>query len=117
MSGPAPRALYFADGRGSGDFSGYGLFDLSLQYSIPVWQSLRPWIKAEVYNVFNNDTRVTWDTTVIQNFDGPLDELSLPTTYIEGPSFGEATSVNDYPQFLPGRDGLRTIMVSMGFRF
>ena len=117
VSGPAPRALYFADGQGSGDFSGYGLFDLSLQYSIPVWQSLRPWIKAEVYNVFNNDTRVTWDTTVIPNFDGPLDELGLPTTYIEGPSFGEATSVNDYPQFLPGRDGLRTIMVSMGFRF
>ena len=116
-SGPAPRTLFFADGRGSGSFAGYGLFDLSFQYSIPVWQSLRPWIKAEVYNLFNNDTRVTWDTSVVPNFDGTLDELGLPTTYIEAPSFGQATSVNDYPQFIPGRDGLRTIMLSMGFRF
>ena len=29
-SGPDPRTLYFSDGRGSGTFKGYGVFDLSL---------------------------------------------------------------------------------------
>ena len=116
-SGPSSRTLYFSDGRGSETFPGYGLFDLSVQYSIPVWQSLKPWIKAEVYNVFNNTSQIGWDTTVIPDPTSPVDELGLPTGYLEGPTFGQATSVSDFPQYLPGRDGLRTIQVAMGFRF
>ncbi len=46
-----------------------------------------------------------------------LDELGLPTGYIEGPNFGEPTSPDDYPQWQPGRNGLRTIQFAMGFRF
>lgn len=83
-SAPDPRALYFFDGRGSGTFDGYGLFDLSLQYSIPVWQSLNPWIKAEVYNLMHKDTPVRWDTSVVPDPDSPLDELGLPTQYLAG---------------------------------
>ena len=116
-SGPSSRTLYFSDGRGSESFPGHGLFDLSLQYSIPVWQSLRPWIKAEVYNVFNNSAQIGWDTTIIPDPASSVDDLGLPTGYLEGPTFGQATSVSDFPQYLPGRDGLRTIQVAMGFRF
>ena len=116
-SAPDPRTLFFSDGRGSGTFKGYGLFDLSLQYSIPVWQSLNPWIKAEVYNLMNNDTAIRWDTSVVPDPDSELDDLGLPTGYLEGPSFGEPTSPNDYPEWQPGRNGLRTFQIAMGFRF
>ena len=114
---PDSRTLFFADGRGSETFEGYGLFDLSFQYSIPVWGSLRPWFKAEIYNVFNNDKQISWNTSVVPDPDSPLDDLGQPTGYIEGPRFGEATSSNDYPQFLPGVSGLRTVRFAFGFRF
>ena len=116
-SAPDPRTLYFSDGRGSGTFKGYGVFDLSLQYSVPIWQSLNPWVKAEVYNLMNNDAAVRWDTSVLPDPDSPLDELGLPTGYIEGPSFGEPTSPNDYPEWQPCRNGLRSFQLAMGFRF
>ena len=63
-----------------------------------------------MYNVLNNDILLTWDTTVDPNYDGSLDELGLPTTYTEGPRFGEATSAGDYPNG-------RTYQVALGFRF
>ena len=116
-SGPDPRTLYFSDGRGSGSFNGYGLFDLSVHYSIPIWRSLNPWIKAEVYNLLKNETAIRFDTSVLPDPDSPLDELGLPTGYIEGPSFGQPTSPDDYPQWQPGRNGLRSFQVAMGFRF
>ena len=116
-SGPSPRDLYFLDGRGSGNFVGHGLLDLSFQYRIPVWGALNPWLKAEVYNVLNNDTAISWNTTVRPDVSGPVDELGLPTTYVEGPQFGEPTSADDYPQYLPGLDGLRTFRFALGFRF
>ena len=116
-SGPDPRTLYFSAGRGSEQFDGYGLFDLSLHYSIPVWQSLRPWVKAEIFNLFNNDQQIFWDTAVTPDPNSPLDELGLPTGYVEGPRFGQATSSDAYPQWSPGRDGLRTIRFAVGFRF
>ena len=116
-SGPSPRDLYFSPGRGSEQFKGYGLFDLSFQYGIPVWQSLKPWIRAEIYNVLNNDGVIRWNTTITPDTDGPVDELGLPTRYIEGPRFGQATSPNHYPQYSPGQNGLRTIRVALGLSF
>lgn len=114
---PDPRSLFFAAGRGSENFEGYGLFDLSLHYHIPVWKSLRPWFKAEIFNLFNNDKQIGWDTSVVPDPDSPRDELGLPTGYVEGPTFGQATSPDDYAQWLPGLDGLRTIRFAVGFRF
>ena len=96
---------------------GHGLLDLSFQCRIPVWGALNPWLKAEVYNVLNNDTAISWNTTVRPDVSGPVDELGLPTTYVEGPQFGEPTSADDYPQYLPGLDGLRTFRFALGFRF
>ena len=116
-SGPAPRTLFFDAGRGSETFDGYGLFDLSFRYSIPVWRSIKPWFEAEIFNVFNNDARISWNTSVTPDPNGPVDNLGLPTGLVEGPRFGEATSADDYPQYLPGLNGLRTIRFSMGFRF
>ena len=81
-----------------------------MQWELPIWREARPWLKAEVYNVLNNDTLLTWDTTIDPNYDGPVDELGIPTSYTEGPRFGEATSAGDYPN---GRE----YRIALGFRF
>ena len=81
------------------------------------WQSLSPWFKAEIYNVLNNATQIGANTSISVDPNSPLDEFGIPTGYLEGSRFGEATSVNHYPQYLPGLDGLRTFRMSLGFRF
>ena len=117
VDGPGRRTVYFSQGRGSETFDGYGLFDLSLQYQIPIWQSLRPWFKAEIFNVLNNDKRIASNVTVVPDASGPVDELGIPTTFTDGSRFGEATSVDHFPHYIPGLDGLRTIRFAIGFRF
>ena len=71
----------------------------------------------ELFNVFNNDTLIFWNTTVRPDADGPKDDLGLPTTYTEGSQFGEGTSNSHYPPDLPGVDGGRTFRLALGFRF
>ena len=113
---PTSQNLYF-DARGTENFKGYGLLDLSVQYELPIWRSARPFYKFEIYNVFNNDTLIGWDTTVNPVSDGPVDDLGLPTTYEQGPRFGDGTSVADYPPWRAAVDGGRTFLMSLGFRF
>ncbi|MCY4602365.1 MAG: TonB-dependent receptor [Acidobacteria bacterium] len=115
-SGPTSQSLYF-DARGTEDFKGYGLFDVSVQYQIPIWRTAAPYFKFELLNVFNNDNLISWDTTVDPDYDGPVDDLGLPLNYIEGPRVGEGTSANDYPPWRAGLDGGRAFLMSLGFRF
>ena len=115
-SGPTSQGLYF-DARGTENFKGYGLLDLSVQYQLPIWRTARPYFKFELYNVFNHDNLIAWNTTVDPVYDGPVDDLGLPTTYEKGPRFGEGTSVSNYAPWLAGVDGGRTFRMSLGFRF
>ena len=115
-SGPTSQSLYF-DARGTENFKGYGLLDLSVQYQIPIWRTAEPYFKFEVLNVFNNDALIGWNTTVNPIYDGPVDALGLPTTYEEGPRFREGTSPADYPPWRAGLDGGRTYLMALGFRF
>lgn len=112
--------LYFG-GRGTESFDGYGLFDLGFTYQVPVWRTVRPWVKLEVLNVFNNQKLVTWDTTVIPDPSSPLDINGLPTGFVRGPRFGQATSAGDFPAPRPGitglNDGGRAFLMSAGVRF
>jgi hypothetical protein len=109
VSQPTSQTIYFGP-RGSEDFEGYSLFDLAVSYSIPVFKSARPWVKLELYNVFNNGHLVTWNTTVRADPASPLDELGLPTGYIKGPQFGQAQSSGNY---LPPR----AFQMAFGVRF
>ena len=113
---PTGQSLYF-DERGTGNFKGYGLLDLSVQYQIPIWRTAEPYFKFELLNVFNNDTLIGWDTTVEPDYDGPVDALGLPLNYIEGPRFGDGTSAGDYPPWRAGLDGGRAFLMALGFRF
>jgi outer membrane receptor protein involved in Fe transport len=107
----------FYDERGTEEFAGYGVMDLSVNYDIPVWRSARPWIKFEWFNVFNNDKLIAWNTTVTPDPNSPVDENGLRTGYIRPANFGTARNNGDYPRPLPGIDGGRTFQMAFGLRF
>ncbi len=44
---PAPTNVFFGD-RGSQEFAGYGVLDMSFNYNVPVFRTLRPWVKFDV---------------------------------------------------------------------
>jgi hypothetical protein len=113
---PASQPIFFG-GRGSQNFEGYQLFDLGLTYGVPVWQSLRPWLKLEVLNLFNNQTLISWDTTVTANAAGAKDANGLPLEYVTGPNYGKATSNGNFPRPRQGMDGGRTFILAAGIRF
>ncbi len=110
VDGPSSRTLYYSAGRGSELYNGSGRFDLSLHYDVPVQGRLRPWVKIEWYNLTNNDKLLYYNTTIRHDATGPTDALGIPTTYTQGPRFGEATSAGDYR-------AARSFLISAGFRF
>ena len=114
---PGRRTVYFSQGRGSEMFDGYGLLDVSVQYRIPVWESLSPWIKFELFNALDNNTQIFGNTTVTLDPDSPVDEFGIATGFIEGARFGEPTSVDHFPQYIANLDGLRTFRMAFGIRF
>src|SRR6185295_8130498 len=63
---PSSQTVYFGD-RGSQTFPGYGVFDASLNYDIRTVRSLRPWLKFDVFNLFNNMKLIGYNTAVRQD--------------------------------------------------
>jgi hypothetical protein len=110
------QTLFFGE-RGSEEFAGYGLVDLAVTYQVPVWRSLRPWVKLEVLNVLNNDKLIGWDTTIAVDPASALDANGLPTGFLQGARFGTATSTAHFPRPRPGMTGGRTYLGAFGVRF
>jgi hypothetical protein len=106
---PVDQDVYFGP-RGSEDFEGYGVLDLAINYDVPIWGTFRPWVKFEVYNVFNNDKLIGWNTTISQDPASPVDQFGLRTGYVEGPNFGRATQLTHHPD-------AREWRVAFGIRF
>jgi hypothetical protein len=121
-----PYNVYYSD-RGSEQFKGYGLFDTSMQYNVPVFKSARPWIRFDVYNLFNNQKLIAWSTAITANNSGPKDQYGIPTTYNKSSTFGTATgntitngsltNIPAYPQWVGGTNGGRTFRAALGIRF
>ena len=107
--GRSQGQLFFGE-RGAGEFEPSHVVDLALQYRVPLWRSVEPWVKFELRNVFNEDALQTYDTTITPNYAGPLDADGLPTEYIQSPTFGQATS--DASHVVP-----REYLISAGIRF
>lgn len=105
-----PNFTYFFGERGVGEFDDYYSFDLALNYSVPVWKSLEPWVKFEVRNLLNYDDPIRWTTTVRADTAGPRDEWGIPLNYIPSTSFGLAQANNHY--IIP-----REYFISAGIRF
>src|SRR5262249_44835328 len=91
--GPISGNQVFFGELGSQQFAGFGLLDVSLNYSIPVVRALRPWIKLDIYNVLNNQKLIAWSTTVRQDPSTPADSLGLRTGFVpsNATTFGTAT--------------------------
>jgi hypothetical protein len=113
---PEVQTVYFGE-RGSQEYKGYTLFDLSFNYAIPVFRSVRPWIKAEVLNVLNNQKLIQWNTSVRPDPNSPKDANGLATGYTKGAAFGTGTSNAHYPSWRAGNTGGRTFLLYMGVRF
>ena len=106
---PTSQTLFFGK-RGAGEYNSTSLFDLSLTYRIPVWKSLEPWVKFDVYNLFDSDTLRTFNTQVLADNSSPKDGDGLPTGYTKGTNFGKATGAGSY--VVP-----REYFVAVGIRF
>jgi hypothetical protein len=113
---PTDQSVYFGD-RGSQFYPGFALFDTSFNYDIPVFKELRPWLKFDIYNLFNNQKLISYVTTVTPAPDSPLDAMGLPTEYVKSGSFGQARGAGDYPQAFQGQNGGRTFRVAFGLRW
>ena len=112
---PEDQQVFFSD-RGFETFPSHALFDVSLNYSVPIQGRVRPWIKFDVFNLFNNQKLISFDTAIRPDPASPADSLGLRTGYIEGANFGEARGVNDYPRSLNEAGG-RSFRMSFGIRF
>jgi hypothetical protein len=125
---PGPATIYFGGERGTGRFPGYGLLDLSVNYNIPVFRSLRPWVKFDIYNALDNQKLIAWNTTISPDEASPKDNLGLATGFVRGANFGKATGntstnltvsgINSFPRAFDGApSGGRTFRMAVGFRF
>ena len=126
---PGLQNIYFGGERGTERFPGYGLVDLDMSYNIPVFRSLRPWLKFDVYNLFDNQKLIAFNTNVTQNTAGAKDSVGLATTFNKSSTFGKATGntvtnmnyVNAFQTFPLAFSGApaggRTFRVAVGFRF
>jgi hypothetical protein len=112
---PAGQPIFFGE-RGSETFPSHALFDVSLNYSLPVYGRVRPWVKFDIFNLFDNDTLIAFDTTVRPDPSSPVDALGLRNGYIRGTNFGEARGPNDYPRSLNEAGG-RAFRMAFGVRF
>jgi Carboxypeptidase regulatory-like domain len=116
---PASQQLFFG-GKGTQDFAGAHLFDIALTYSIPVIRSVSPYVKFTMVNVLNNDKLTSWNTSVSPDNKGPKDASGLPTQFVKGSRFGQATSAANYPRsFLSTGTAVRARAYdfALGFRF
>ena len=117
---PPSQTVYFGE-RGTEEFSSSHLVDLALTYSVPVFRQLRPWVKLEFYNLFNDQELVGFNTQVTPRPGGPLDANGLPLEYAQGAQFGRPTSNASFPRSAQNFAGqnlyARTFLASLGFRF
>ena len=76
-------------------------------------------IDGEVFNLFDNQKLVSWNTSIVPvtGAGAPVDNLGLPTTYRQGPLFGQGRLESNYPVPFPGQTGGRTLRLSFGIRF
>jgi hypothetical protein len=113
---PSSQTVFF-DERGSEAFKGFQVVDLGATYNVPVFRNLRPYVNLTIYNAFNNQKLIQWNTTVSQDPNSPLDENGLRTGYRRGANFGLATANTQFPVPSIGGTGGRTWRIAAGFRF
>ncbi|MEM1177381.1 MAG: TonB-dependent receptor [Acidobacteriota bacterium] len=107
--GPANQTVFFG-GRGGVKFDDSLTFDLSVNYQLPLFSDFELWIKADVLNLFDDDTQIAGDTNVDFDPDGRFDDLGIPLDFTEPSGFGDARNNGDFINPLEYR-------FTVGFRF
>jgi hypothetical protein len=71
--------------------------------------------------VFNDQSLVSFNTTVTPKAGGAVDAMGLPLEYTPSAAFGTATAITSYPRSAQNFAGqnlyARTFLLSTGFRF
>ena len=49
---------------GHGAFPATACSTVDINYNVPVFRSLRPWVKFDIYNLFDNRKLIGWNTTI-----------------------------------------------------
>jgi hypothetical protein len=113
---PSSQTVFYGPA-GSESFAGYGIVDASASYNVPVFRSVRPWVRMDLFNLFDNQKLISWNTSIAQDSSTPRDALGLRTGYITGPQFGRPTGNTSYPVPFGGATGGRTLRLAIGVRF
>jgi carboxypeptidase family protein len=116
VDAPSVQTIYYS-GLGAERFAGYAMLDLAASYNVPVFRSLRPWLKVDLFNALDNQKLVSWNTSIKQDSTTARDALGLRTGYVKGALFGQGTGNLNYPVPFQGQTGGRTLRLAMGFRF
>lgn len=109
VDAPTSQDIFFGD-RGDQSFDDAFTVDLSLNYQLPIVRDFDLWIKADLFNVFDDDTQIAGRTDVDANFNGPLDSLGLPTTFTTPGNYLNARGNGDF-------SAPREYRFTVGFRF
>lgn len=92
------------------DFGDSTTFNMSVNYQLPLFKDIRVWLKADMINIFNDDSQISGEDDVVADFNGPLNTLGLPTTFNNRSDTGDAKSTG---HFVAPREYRFTV----GFRF
>ncbi|MDA8017336.1 MAG: TonB-dependent receptor [Thermoanaerobaculia bacterium] len=109
VDSPASQDIFFGE-RGNIEWDSVFTVDLSLNYQIPIVKDFELWLKADVFNIFDESAQIDGENGVSANFDGPLTTFGLPTTFTPDDDFGRATSNAHY-------NDPREYQFTVGFRF
>ncbi|MEM6792422.1 MAG: TonB-dependent receptor [Acidobacteriota bacterium] len=107
--GPANQTVFF-EGRGNVEFDDSLTFDLGVNYQLPIASDFELWIKADVINIFNDDTQIAGDTNVDADTDGPVDALGIPLNFTTPTAFLSGRNNGDFVEPFEYR-------FTVGFRF
>lgn len=110
LSRPSANQTIFFGERGRHQWGGSTTFDLSLNYTLPIWKDLDAWIKFDMTNVFNDDSQIEGIINVDDVPGSPVDAFGLPTQFQAGSRHLEAGGNADFV-------APREYQFTVGFRF
>lgn len=108
VDGPTSQTIRYGR-RGDFEFDDSLTFDVAVNYQLPIFGDFDLWLKADITNIFNDDTQTSGSTTVTPNFND-VDALGLPQSFTEPTSFASDSS---NASFVAPREYKLTV----GFRF
>jgi hypothetical protein len=92
------------------DFGSSLTFDLSVNYQLPIFKDFKAWIKADMINIFDDDSQISGEDDVVADFSGPLNSLGIPTTFVDRSDTGDGEAAGDFV-------APREYRFTVGFRF